>query len=146
MTLKDANTYIEGDAPVGLRKWKSQYLQQRPDHSALQKQVDMFLHAFDQRTEAEKQAKKTQKPVIDEDGFMLVQSSNKRRGAPDSSAKSAAKKFKRKIQEQADNAVHFYKFQEKERKLERINVLRRKFEEDKQKLLDLKATRKFKPF
>lgn len=146
-SLKDSHSYVPGSAPIGAAKWRSQYLQMRPDNSALQKQVDMFLHAFDQRSETEKLARKSRGPIVDEDGFTLVQSNTKRKAEQsESSARGAAKKFKQKLQKQAENAVHFYKFQEKERKLERINVMRRKFEEDKQKLIDLKATRKFKPF
>ena len=147
LQLRDVRSYVEGSEACGMKKWQNQYNQARPDVNTLQTQVDMFLHAFDKRTEAEKEARKNQAPIIDEEGFMLVQAKSKRSASRDlKSAKAAVKKFKQRIQKQSEHAVSFYNFQEKERKLERINVLRRKFEEDKQKVNELKATRKFKPF
>lgn len=127
-------------------KWRTEYANMRPDYSKLQTQVDLFLSAFDKRTAAEKAA--ANKPVVDEEGWTLVVGSKRKGGADSakSAIKQAAKDYARKVQKQAGHAFAFYKFQEKERKQERLALLRRKFEEDKKKIQDMRSNRKFKPF
>ena len=42
--------------------------------------------------------------------------------------------------------LNFYRFQIREEKVKKLDVLRKKFEEDKEKIAAMKAQRKFKPF
>ena len=42
--------------------------------------------------------------------------------------------------------LNFYSFQQREGQREKVAELRRKFEQDKRRVEDMKARRKFKPF
>jgi len=133
--------YIAGSKIMGLNKWMELYKKVRPDPKALQFQVDRFMEAFDQRTEMQKKAAKGA-PAVDEDGFTLVTYKNKKgkrklRTNDSEVAKSEAAKKKKK----KDPVVNFYKFQERNQKMERLAQLRRKFEEDKQLLAQIKERR-----
>ncbi|RYH02449.1 hypothetical protein EON65_47945 [archaeon] len=41
---------------------------------------------------------------------------------------------------------NFYRFQIKEQKMKQLDILRKKFEEDKEKVAKMKDARKFKPY
>lgn len=97
--------------------------------------------------------------LLDEDGFVIVQSTGKygrtqegaggasvkvarRRGTAAELEDEAAREKKRKRFELED----FYRFQRREEKREELANLRSKFREDQEKVKKLKASRNFKPF
>lgn len=136
--------FVKGSAPSGISKWLLDYKAIRPDVSMAQAQVDRFMAAFDERTEAEKAARKSG-PKVDSEGFTLVSYKKKRKlvSAEDEALGEASKK---KSKSSKPVVVNFYKFQERQKKQEQLVTLRKKFEEDKQKLATMKAQRKFKPY
>ena len=131
---------------TGLARWEAGFAAARPDFGALQTQIDVFMAAFDKRSAAEKAARKASTTVVDDEGFTLVVAADKKKQQREkSSQKSAVKVYERKIAQRAESAVTFYKFQDKERRAAQTAALRRKFDEDKARLNNLKLNRSFRP-
>jgi len=142
-------------APHGMNKWLSDYKTARPEVSKLNDMVNMFMQAFDQRTDEEKKNKISTKRGLsqpDEEGWIHVSYKNKRkrrrrlrnynRDNIEWAKEPRASKKKRK----KEKVVYFYKFEERQKKQEKLALLKRRFQEDKKKLAKMKAQRKFKPF
>jgi len=111
-----------------------------PDSSTLQNSIDTYMTEYDEKMEKEKQdlQNKTNRP--DEDGFTLVQRKLKRTdGVPDDQVKAKANKAAQPLQ-------NFYKFQQRDAKRDQLAILRKKFEEDKERIARLKKNRKFRPY
>ena len=71
-----------------------------------------------------------------------ISSRNKRKKVSPVDSKQRSRK-KKKQQLELKN---FYRFQIRQEKVEKLEELRRKFEEDKQRVAMMKESRKFKPF
>ena len=125
---------------TGMNKWCMEYKEQYPNPRETEKKADKFMVQFDLK-EARKKAeleKLANKP--DEEGWTVVMHGKKNLGDTERVTKRERKKRQRK------ELANFYTFQQRESKREHIAVLRKKFEEDKQKIQLMRAARKFKPF
>ncbi len=89
---------------------------------------------YDTRQEEETELQRRQAEP-DEEGWVTV--TRKRPLQPHMPPQRRKKKKK---------LVNFYSFQQRETQREHIANLRRRFEEDKQRVAEMKARRKFKPF
>jgi len=143
---KNAKSYVSGTGVVGLEKYKADYLKLRPNYDVLQTQVDMFMAAFDERTESEKAALRAKVAQKDEDGFQYVtyKLGKKKRGLD--SVKDSTRRYNKRMAEKQNTVFSFYKYQEQEKQMEKLAALRKKFDEDKQRMAEIKNSRKFKPF
>ncbi|XP_048473463.1 ribosomal RNA-processing protein 7 homolog A [Rhincodon typus] len=84
--------------------------------------------------------------VPDEDGWVKVTRRGRRPGIPRTEAGNL-RLIQRERQKRAQRELlNFYSWQHREAKREHIAQLRRKFEEDKQKIALMRAQRKFKPY
>eukprot|EP00011_Vannellida_sp_DIVA3-517-6-12_P009356 CAMPEP_0114625828 /NCGR_PEP_ID=MMETSP0168-20121206/11466_1 /TAXON_ID=95228 ORGANISM="Vannella sp., Strain DIVA3 517/6/12" /NCGR_SAMPLE_ID=MMETSP0168 /ASSEMBLY_ACC=CAM_ASM_000044 /LENGTH=383 /DNA_ID=CAMNT_0001837111 /DNA_START=36 /DNA_END=1187 /DNA_ORIENTATION=+ len=137
-------------ATCGFGLWMAQHKDAVVDKEELLREVDEAMVEFDkQQREAAKQ-EEAQSNVMDEDGFIMVRPRKKRhtdggqtqvQGVKASALRlDAQKKKKSKVLQD------FYRFQKHERQRDRIADLRKKFEEDKEKIARMKASRKFRPF
>lgn len=106
----------------GVRSWVEEYRSREVAEDELQASVDAYMTYFDERTEAEKKARKDR--VVDDDGFELVTYKRKSHAGetPD-----PPKKKKTEL-------VDFYRFQIREKKREELATLRNKFEADKRRV------------
>jgi len=131
----------EGAKVGGTAKWLAQHEKNRPKSETLQLQVDRFMEAFDMREKAAKAAKDG--PLVDEDGWTVVRNTSKRRRLllPKGVEEKGRKKNKGE-----EPPMNFYKHQKIQKKRDQLAELRRKFEEDKEKLARQTSIRKFKPF
>ncbi|GAM21326.1 hypothetical protein SAMD00019534_045010 [Acytostelium subglobosum LB1] len=108
------------------------------DYDKLQATLDQIMMDYDKRLLIEQNERRQQSTQPDEDGFVLVTGSNKN--------------FKPMTTEEAkalnDSRRHknFYSFQQRQQKKQELDDLRKKFEEDKQKIAKMSAARKFKPY
>lgn len=122
----------------GMSRWKNIYKQQHPSHEELQDAVDSFMSIFDNQQDAIAKSLREGK-VVDDDGFVLVQSKKKRKVIP-------TKKFTdikpTKGQGKLVNDL-FYGFNRKSEKKEQLDDLRRQFEEDKLRAEEMKRRMKF---
>jgi len=140
----------EADAmPIGYKKWMQQYKYTRPRPKALKTRVDNYMVNFTRMEEIEKLELDKKASIVDEDGFTLVTRRTRRNTnkTEDGASVTAAryedvKNLKPKKKELQD----FYRFQMKEKKRNELADLRRKFEEDKKRIAELKSSRRFKPY
>jgi len=140
----------EADAmPLGYKQWMQQYKYTRPRPKALKTRVDNYMVNFTRMEEIEKLELDKKINIVDEDGFTLVTRRARRNTniSKDGASVTAAryedvKNLKPKKKELQD----FYRFQMKEKKRNELAELRRKFEEDKKRIAELKSTRRFKPY
>ena len=121
--------------PTGLTKWCADYVKCRTTLTSLEAQVTGFMADYDKRKEEnEKHKQGLQEP--DEDGWITITRKNPK---PVQARRHRQKKKKKEL-------LNFYQFQLRESKRQQIAELRRKFEEDKQKVAEMKSKRKFKPY
>jgi ribosomal RNA-processing protein 7 len=137
----------------------------------LQRAVDLYMAGFDAKEAAAHDAKTRLAQRMEADGFTLVTTGRKnaipatmgRAGAGDeeeegaddgfgsSSAGAAGAAYestnqKRKKARGSLIMKDFYAFQQQDTKLTRLEELRARFQEDKERIRKLKDTRKFRPY
>ncbi|KAI9101017.1 ribosomal RNA-processing protein 7-domain-containing protein [Phlyctochytrium arcticum] len=135
---------------AGLAKWIRHHFARRPPPEDLQISVDTALVAFDNAEREARILHEQRRNMPDEDGFVTVVGGRGRRnvnldgkgGAVTAVRPEEAKKLKPKSNELVD----FYRFQMREKKRNQLADLRKKFEEDKERIAALKANRRFKPY
>ncbi|XP_065916650.1 ribosomal RNA-processing protein 7 homolog A-like [Dysidea avara] len=121
---------------TGLAKWCSNYAENRKAVKLIESTAADFMADYDTRKlEDEQMKKELQEP--DDDGWITVTKKN-----PKLATQGKRYRQKRKKKE----LLNFYQFQLRETKRQQIAELRRKFEEDKQKVAEMKSKRKFKPY
>ncbi|KAL4658024.1 Gastric cancer antigen Zg14-like [Arapaima gigas] len=132
---------------VGIQKWMQQYKQSLVNQEELQAAVDSFMQEYDKKKEEESEQQKEAEEEEDEDGWVKVTRGGRgRKARPHSemanqrALQKEAKKRKRK------ELLNFYVWQHRHRQREHIADLRKKFEEDKQRIALLRAQRKFRPY
>lgn len=120
--------------PTGLSKWCSDYVKSRSTITTIEAQVTDFMEGYDKRKEeSEKKKQGLQQP--DKDGWITVTRKNPK-----------PVQGKRHRQKKKKELLNFYQFQLRESKRQHIAELRKKFEEDKQKVAEMKSKRKFRPY
>ncbi|KAF7721440.1 Ribosomal RNA-processing protein 7 A [Apophysomyces ossiformis] len=133
--------------PLGFKRYLLSYDLSRPDPQELQQQVDSFMVKF-KASEYEKEREILERMnKMDEDGFVVVTRHKKAKttdGSINVAAVSAESVDLKKAKQR--ELFDFYRFHLREKKQNELSELRRKFEEDKEKITKLKQSRKFKPF
>ncbi|XP_073703867.1 ribosomal RNA-processing protein 7 homolog A-like [Garra rufa] len=139
------------DRPVktGIRKWIQQYSDSLINSSSLQQDVDQFMNDYDRRKqeEAERQKEEAEQQLEDEEGWVKVKRGNRgvkvRPHSETADERTLQKEKKKKERKELQN---FYSWQHRNTQKEHIAELRKKFEEDKQRIALLRAQRKFRPY
>lgn len=114
----------------------------------LQANVDEYMEEFVQLEEERLQEVQQMAGQIDEDGFTLVVGSKRKSKGGIASAKAvtqevmSAQESKKRKKEKAD----FYRFQIREQKKLEMNALLKKFQDDKEKIKEMKEKRRFRPY
>ena len=123
----------------------------RPSPAKLQEEVDQFMMKF-KADEYQKEREKLERMnQMDDDGFTVVVRHKKTKatdgdihvGAVSAEVAEAQRAVAAKKKKEL---VNFYRFQMREKKQDELVTLRKRFEEDKAKIAQLKQTRKFKPY
>uniref|UniRef100_A0A7S3YGB1 Ribosomal RNA-processing protein 7 C-terminal domain-containing protein n=1 Tax=Lotharella globosa TaxID=91324 RepID=A0A7S3YGB1_9EUKA len=131
--------YEPPNLATGIKKYLMEYKRERPDTEKLQMQVDRFMEAFDVRAKEEKGNLEVKE--VDEDGFELVKrKSRKMRGSV------APKITEIKQKKRKEPVVNFYRDQKRLQQAKKLALLRQKFEEDRQRIAEMRQNRKFKPY
>lgn len=131
---------------VGIHKWCAEYRNAIPDVYEMQKEIEAHMAEYDKSVEAKKKEEKQMEGVADDEGWITVTRTGKKRGIARTEANIEKITHKQKKKRSQKELLNFYTFQIRETKMEHIAQLRKKFEEDKKKIEVMKATRKFKPF
>ncbi|GLD92252.1 hypothetical protein PINS_up000785 [Pythium insidiosum] len=129
------------DVTSGLDAYLAKYEATRPGLSAVKEIADRFMANFDAEEEEEIRQREELKNQVDDDGFVTVVSSKRKKlpAGEDLLLQQPVKKQKSK------ELHNFYRFQMREKKRDQLKSLRERFEEDKQLVEKLKKANKFKP-
>ncbi|XP_050662851.1 ribosomal RNA-processing protein 7 homolog A-like [Macaca thibetana thibetana] len=130
----------------GIHKWISDYADSMPDPEALRVEVDTFLEAYDQKIAEEEAEAKEEDGVCDEEGWVKVTRRGRRPVLPRTEAASLRVLERERRKRARKELLNFYAWQHRESKMEHLAQLRKKFEEDKQRIELLRAQRKFRPY
>ncbi|KAI5087574.1 ribosomal RNA-processing protein 7-like A [Silurus meridionalis] len=134
---------------TGIEKWIHEYTQSFITPELLQKAVDNFMSQYDKRKdeEAELQKKEAEEQQEDEEGWVKVTRGGKGiKSRPHSETANQRAIQKEHNKKKRKELLNFYTWQHRNSKREHIAELRRKFEEDKQRIALLRAQRKFRPY
>ncbi|KAJ0230806.1 Ribosomal RNA-processing 7 protein [Hirschfeldia incana] len=139
------------DCSKGMKKWVTDYYENRPGLDELQKRIDDFMTAHEERLEQEKQEREAKAA---EGGWTVVVHHKGRKKTTDAESGTAvgsvsqaaledqvAKKKKTEIVGHG-----FYRFQRRDAQRSELLALQTKFEEDKKRIQQIRAARKFKPY
>ncbi|CAK7296353.1 Ribosomal RNA-processing protein 7 homolog A [Vulpes lagopus] len=130
----------------GIHKWISNYVDSVPDPETLRIEVDTFMEAYDKRIAEEEAKAKEEEGVPDEEGWVKVTRRGRRPVLPRTEAASLRVLEKERQKRARKELLNFYAWQHRETKMEHLAQLRKKFEEDKQKIELMRAQRKFRPY
>lgn len=123
----------------GVDKWRQEVMKQIHNEEELQLDINKFMEIFDKKREAGADAE-------DDGGWTTVTKKGRHPGFEQK--ESVINKVAEKL-EQGKKKKHlqnFYTFQIRESKMKEIVSLRQKFQEDKEKVQQMKKTRRFKPY
>jgi len=131
------------DEVIGLERWVQEHgVMNNVNQTALEEKVELFMETYETAEKSQAAAWRAARGQEDDDGFMMVQSKKQKRTIKGGEAGAGSKRKRGKKKELTD----FYIWQKRETKRQRIADLRESFEEDKKRIVKLKAARRFKPF
>ncbi|CAI5785885.1 RNA-processing 7 homolog A [Podarcis lilfordi] len=148
LSTKDPLVISSKRHPVqtGIHKWIARYAASVVDPAELKTEVDAFMQAYDKKVAKEEAKAEKEDGIPDEEGWVKVTRKGRRPGLPRTEAANLRALEREKRKRARKELLNFYAWQHRETKREHIAQLRRKFEEDKQKIALLRAQRKFRPY
>ncbi|GAB1602928.1 ribosomal RNA-processing protein 7 homolog A-like [Argonauta hians] len=129
---------------AGVKKWCQDYADNTEDINEVKKELEEYFKQYDAKEDVEKQKLKAKTEDCDAEGWMKVTKLSKLKANQNKLPNHLKRKQKKKKAEK--NLLDFYMFQKKETQQNKLQELRKKFEEDKQKIALMRAARKFKPY
>ncbi|KAF8524583.1 ribosomal RNA-processing protein 7-domain-containing protein [Hysterangium stoloniferum] len=149
-------------APSGLAHYTALYAAQRPSLSDVKTHADTYLEVYEHNkalTKRKSQFKKGE-AIVDEDGFTLVTRGGAYGQTVGGGVAVASKQFiksindgrgakpgrRNKTKAKPHEKDNFYKFQVHEQKRNELVDLKAAFEKDKEKIAELRASRRFNPY
>ncbi|XP_038696024.1 ABC transporter F family member 4-like isoform X2 [Tripterygium wilfordii] len=139
------------DSSAGMKKWITEYHQSRPGLKVLQQRIDDFIIAHEERLEQERKEREAQAA---EGGWTVVVHHKGRKKTTDSEsgiavgsvAQAAVEDKMTKKKKKEVVGLDFYRFKKREDRRNEILTLQSKFEEDKRRIQQMRAARKFRPY
>ncbi|KAJ1424857.1 ribosomal RNA-processing protein 7-domain-containing protein, partial [Ochromonadaceae sp. CCMP2298] len=121
------------------------------DAEALQEESDLYMEQFDEAETVMKRDREAALNTVDADGFEMVKHRSKRKRDDGNSQKgekrrAGAARARGPRKKNDTELKNFYRFQVREERMKDLSLLRRKFEEDKERVAKQKEARQFKPF
>lgn len=133
---------------TGIEKWTNEHNKKIINVNDMQLEIEEYMKHFDKLVEADNNLDNTE---ADEDGWIQVGKKGHYSGFKQS--ETVVHRLEEKLQNQRKKAKKnlqqisgIYAFEARENKKQELVELRKKFEEDKSKLLAMKQNRKFKPY
>mmetsp|Transcript_517 Transcript_517/g.1276 ORF Transcript_517/g.1276 Transcript_517/m.1276 type:complete len:335 (+) Transcript_517:165-1169(+) len=133
-------------------RWMQQYETERPGMTKLKESSESYMERFAELEKEIEILRKEQEKQVDDDGFTMVSYRKGSRARAPTVASESSAKVSRKLTDgtgKKKNAnaplADFYKFQTRDQKKSKLAELRAKFEQDKQQIERLKASRRFRP-
>lgn len=138
------------DCSKGMKKWVTEYYECRPGLKVLQQRIDEFITAHEARLEQEREEREAKAA---EGGWTVVVHHKGRKKTTDSesgitvgSVSQAAMEDKMAKKKSKEVGLDFYRFQRREAHRSEIMMLQDKFEQDRKRIQQLRAARKFRPY
>lgn len=134
------------DSCTGLKKWAKEYNSNFIDVGSVQKEIDMYIADYEKKIKEEKRKAKEIENAEDEEGWITITKHSKKPKISRNETVSNKIIHKQNKANEKKCLLNFYRYQLRESKMEHILELRKKFEKDKERIAQMKANRKFKPF
>uniref|UniRef100_A0A2P2JML8 Ribosomal RNA-processing protein 7 C-terminal domain-containing protein n=2 Tax=Rhizophora mucronata TaxID=61149 RepID=A0A2P2JML8_RHIMU len=138
------------DSSKGMKKWLLQYHQSRPGLKVLQQRIDEFMIDHEEKIEQERKEREAR---IAEEGWTVVKQHKGRKKSADAESGITVGSVAQAVVEDQTNkkkrkevGLNFYRFQIKDAQRNEILTLQSKFEQDKKRIQQLRAARKFRPY
>lgn len=150
----EVNVYIissvDEDCSKGMKKWITEYHQSRPGLTILQQRIDEFITAHEEKLEQERNEREARAA---EGGWTVVTHHKGRKKTTDAESGVTVGSVAQAVVEgnlakkkSKEVGLDFYRFQRKEAQRNEIMTLQSKFEQDKKRIQQLRAARKFRPY
>ncbi|XP_057859165.1 uncharacterized protein LOC131067996 isoform X3 [Cryptomeria japonica] len=147
----DAGEKNTKGAPLkGMKKWLLDYHGKRPGLHVLMREIDEFIMDHEDRVEKER---KEREAAAAAEGWTVVVHQKGRKKTVDAesgiavgSVAEAAAKAKSAKKKSKETDVAFYRFQMREARRNEILELQKKFDEDRKRIVQMRAARKFRPY
>ncbi|DBA82685.1 hypothetical protein WJX77_001945 [Trebouxia sp. C0004] len=141
-------TFQEPKRTFGLKGWVEQHKAKTPGNRVLQQQLDEWMAQWEAQ---ESQRQSTAATDAADEGWTVVTKQRGRKKNTDSGGTSvgsvaAAVAAAAKSRKSPKQLVDFYRFQARDRRRDNVLELQQQFEQDKKKIADWKASRRFKPY
>ncbi|XP_010242750.1 PREDICTED: myb-like protein X [Nelumbo nucifera] len=143
-------TSVDEDSSKGMKRWVLEYHESRPGLKILQQGIDEFITSYEAQ---EEQARKEREARAAEGGWTVVVHHKGRKKTIDSesgitvgSVAQAAVVDKMAKKKSKEVGLDFYRFQRREAQRNEIMMLQSKFEQDRKRIQQLRAARKFRPY
>ncbi|XP_022155178.1 uncharacterized protein LOC111022313 [Momordica charantia] len=140
----------DDDTSKGMKKWITKYHESRPGLKVLQQRIDDYITVHEAQLEQEKKEREAQAA---EGGWTVVVHQRGRKKTTDAesgvtvgSVALNAVEDKLSKKKQKEVGLDFYRFQRREAQRNEVLMLQSKFEEDKKRIQQLRAARKFRPY
>ncbi|KAK1297553.1 hypothetical protein QJS10_CPB15g00948 [Acorus calamus] len=141
---------IDEDCSRGMKKWVVEYHRSRPGLAILQERIDDFITAHEAQLEQER---KEREERAAEGGWTVVAHHKGRKKTTDAesgitvgSVAQAVVADKLANKKSKEVSLDFYRFQKREAQRNEIMMLQSKFEQDRKRIQQLRAARKFRPY
>ncbi|KFR08954.1 Ribosomal RNA-processing protein 7 A, partial [Nipponia nippon] len=131
---------------TGISKWIANYAASVVDQEELKAEVDAYMQDYDKKIAEEEAKAAEEEGVPDEEGWVKVTRKGRKPGLPRTEAANLRVLEREKQKRARKELLNFYAWQHRETKREHIAQLRKKFEEDKQRIALMRAQRKFRPY
>ncbi|KAL4562140.1 hypothetical protein LXL04_034334 [Taraxacum kok-saghyz] len=138
------------DETTGMKRWISEYHGSRPGAEVLLQRINDFL--VDYWAQKEKERKERESEAA-EGGWTVVTHMKGRKKTTDAESGTTVGSVAQaavmdKMSKKKDNQIglNFYRFQKREAQRNEIMMLQSKFEQDKKRIQQLRAARKFRPY
>ncbi|NWW95891.1 RRP7A protein, partial [Rhynochetos jubatus] len=131
---------------TGVSKWIESYAASVVDPEELKAEVDTYMQDYDKKIAEEEAKEAKEEGVPDEEGWVKVTRKGRKPGLPRTEAANLRVLEREKRKRARKELLNFYAWQHRETKREHIAQLRKKFEEDKQRIALMRAQRKFRPY
>lgn len=125
---------------LGEKRYQTHYTLTFPPKPILQKSINAYLSAFTRAETARNRLRARQRAVPDEDGFITVVRGGRTGPARLEEAEAAKEKLEERKKKRGAKE-DFYRFQVREKRKEREGELRRKFEQDRRKVAEMRERR-----
>lgn len=125
---------------LGEKRYQTHHTLAFPPKPILQKSINAYLSAFTRAEAARNRLRARQRAVPDEDGFITVVRGGRTGPARLEEAEAAKEKLEERKKKRGAKE-DFYRFQVREKRKERERELRKKFEQDRRKVAEMRERR-----